>query len=289
MLRNADVAMYHAKRAGGGRYAVFEPTMHAARLSRLGLDTELRHAIERGELVLHYQPLYDLSSGQLAAFESLVRWRHRERGLIPPLEWIPLAEETGLIVEVDRWVLEEACRQFAAWWRVAPISMSVNVCAQDLRQPGYPSIVEQAIAGRFPASALILEATESVSLQESEVVVSQLEAVKELGVRVALDDFGTGYATLLSLAQLPIDVLKIARPFVVAAAEGCGKGRGLLAGIIDTGRHLGVKMVGEGIETERQRALLAELGCDLGQGFMLGRPLVPAAAEALLEPDAVLG
>jgi diguanylate cyclase (GGDEF)-like protein len=288
LLRNADVAMYHAKRSGASRYARFEPQMHAALLSRLGLDSELRRAVQRREFELHYQPLYDLGSGAVAAFESLVRWRHPTRGLVAPLEFIPVAEETGLIVDIDRWVLEEACRQFATWWRDAPLAISVNASMRDLREPGFPAAVERAIGGGFPPSALILEVTESARIEDAPGALASLHAVKELGVRVALDDFGTGYSSLLSLSQLPIDVVKIARPFLEACGQDSRKATGLLAGMIGLGRHLGLTTIAEGIETADQRDLLVTLGCDIGQGYLLGRPMDAAAATELLRGPCAL-
>jgi len=283
LLRNADVAMYQAKRAGTGRQRRFEPRMHAALVSRLDLDTELRRAVERDQFELHYQPLYALRSGRIIGFEALVRWRHPTRGLVPPLEFIPLAEETGVIVEIGRWVLEEACAQLAAWRPLAPrLTVGVNASIRELRRPDYASTVENAIGGAFPTSALVVEITESERLQDSPSAISSLHQVKELGSKTALDDFGTGYSTLLNLSHLPVDVLKIAKPFVDAIG---GEGRnpaGLLAGILSLGRHLGLTTVAEGIELAEQRDLLVRLGCDLGQGYLLGRPLDAVAAGELL-------
>ena len=282
LLRNADVAMYHAKRAGTGRYVRFEPRMHAALVSRLGLDVELRRAVERHEFELHYQPLIHLRTDTITALESLVRWRHPVRGLIPPAEFIPVAEETGLIVEIDRWVIEEACRQLATWWRRWPVAVSFNASMRDLQQPGFAGALEQAIGDAFPPSALILEVTESARLQDAPGALAALHTVKELGVRIALDDFGTGYSSLLSLSQLPIDILKIARPFLQASGPEAVKATGLLAGMIGLGRHLGLLTVAEGIETAEQRELLEAAGCDVGQGFLLGRPAAHAATTRLL-------
>jgi diguanylate cyclase (GGDEF)-like protein len=282
LLRNAEVAMYHAKRAGAGRYERFKPSMHAALLVRLGLDAELRRAVEREEFELHFQPLFNLHAGAVAAFESLVRWRHPVRGLVSPLEFIPVAEETGLIVEIDRWVLSEACRHFAEWWRRMPLSISLNASMRDLQQPGFPEQVERAIAGRFPPSALIVEVTESARLEDAPGALASLYAVKELGVRVALDDFGTGYSSLLSLSQLPVDLLKVARPFLKAVGPGQPKANGLLAGMVALGRHLGLMTIAEGIETADQHEFLVDLGCDLGQGFLLGRPSDSAGAAELV-------
>lgn len=287
LLRNADVAMYHAKRAGTGRYEHFRPSMHAALLTRLGLDSELRRAVEREEFELHFQPLFNLRSGTVAAFESLIRWRHPVRGLVSPLKFIPVAEETGLIVEIDRWVLAEACRRFSAWWRTAPLSITVNTSMRDLRQPGFAAQVEQAIAGAFPPSALILEVTESARLEDAPGALSSLHMVKELGVRVGLDDFGTGYSSLLSLSQLPVDLLKVARPFLQAVGSAGPKASGLLAGMVALGRHLGLVTVAEGIETAEQHELLIDLGCDLGQGYLLGRPTDATGAAELVHKAAL--
>ena len=284
VLRNADVAMYRAKRAGGRRYERFEPSMHAALVSRLDLDTELRRAVERDEFELHYQPLFDLQSGRIAALESLVRWRHPVRGLVAPLEFIPVAEETGLIAELGRWVLAEACRQFAIWWRETPLGISVNVSMRELQIPEYAAAVEQAIRS-FPPSALILEVTESARMEDTPNVLASLRKIRDLGVRVALDDFGTGYSSLLNLAHLPIDLLKIPRPFLPARPDDAGA-RGLLAGIVGIGHHLGLTTVAEGIELPEQHALLIELGCDLGQGYLLGRPADAAHTTELLRAHA---
>jgi diguanylate cyclase (GGDEF)-like protein len=285
LLRNADVAMYHAKRAGTGRRQRFEPRMHEALVSRLDLDSELRRAVERGEFELHYQPLYHLQTGRIAGFESLVRWRHPVRGLVPPLEFIPLAEETGIIGEIGRWVLEQACSQLAAWYRETPLAISVNAAMRELQRTDYAATVERAIAGRFPSPALIIEVTESARLQDAPTAVASLHALKELGVRTALDDFGTGYSTLLNLSHLPVDVIKVAKPFVDAVGGPSRDPAGLLAGILSLGRHLGLITVAEGIERPDQRELLAELGCDLGQGYLLGRPLDATAAGELVAAE----
>ena len=285
LLRNADVAMYHAKRGGAGRHQRYEPRMHTALRSRLDLDTELRRAIERGEFELHYQPLYHLRSGKPTGFEALVRWRHPVRGLVPPLDFIPLAEETGMIIDIGHWVLEHSCSQFATWRDERPLAISVNASIRELERADYAAMVERAIAGRFPARDLVIEVTESERLQDSPGAVASLQALKEIGVRTALDDFGTGYSTLLNLSHLPIDVLKVAKPFVDAVGGDGRNPSGLLAGIIALGKHLGFWTVAEGIEREDQRELLTRLGCDLGQGYLLGRPLDTGAASELLATE----
>ena len=285
LLRHADVAMYHAKRTGTTHYARFEPSMQAALVSRLELDGELRRAIERDEFELHYQPLYDLSSGAIAWFEGLLRWNRPARGLVAPLEFIPLAEATGIIVDIGQWVLDHGSRQLEDWWRDTPIALSLNVSTRELRASGYAGTVRQAIDRSFPPSALILEVTEREPISEVHGVLETLNAIKALGVRLALDDFGTGYSTLLNLSNLPIDILKIAKPFLDLPARDQRNPHGLLAGIVGFGRHLGLTTVAEGIERPDQRTLLTELGCDLGQGFLLGRPLNAGAASALLAAE----
>ena len=291
LLGHADVAMYHAKRSGAGGYARFAPSMQAALLSRLTLRTELRCAIAREEFELHYQPIFHLRSGRIAAFEGLLRWRHPDRGLLPALDFIAVAEQTGMIVEIGRWVLRHGCQQLAAWRRRAPITLNLNVSTRELEAPGYADIVRDAIAGAFPPSALILEVTERQPLDDVPDVLETLRAVKALGVRLALDDFGTGYGTLINLSRLPIDLLKIARPFLDAVQDERQEHnpRGLLAGTIGLGRHLGLTTIGAGIEHREQRDLLTELGCDLGQGFDLGHPLDAAGAGQLLDVESSQG
>jgi predicted signal transduction protein with EAL and GGDEF domain len=289
LLSNADVAMYHAKRASAGHYRHFEPSMQAARVSRLELETSLRRAVERDEFELHCQPVFDLRSGKLASFEGLLRWHDPLRGLVPPLEFISVAEETGVIQEIGRWVLAQVCSQLELWWRDAPVAVSVNVSMRELQQPGYATGVQRAIVGAFPPCALILEVAESAPPKDVPGAIAALRAVKELGVRVALDDFGAGYSSLLNLVDLPVDFLKIAGPFL-QAKEGDGrKLNGLLAGILSLGRHLDLKTVAKAIERPEQRTLLIELGCDLGQGYLLGPPLEAEAAGELLAPDALRG
>jgi diguanylate cyclase (GGDEF)-like protein len=287
LLGHADVAMYHAKRAGAGSYTRFEPSLQAALVSRLTVRTELRRAIERDELELHYQPIFDLRSASIVAFEGLVRWRRPDRELVTALDCIPIAEHTGMIVDIGRWVLEHGCRQLTAWRRLAPIALSLNVSTRELQQADYTDRVRDAIDGAFPPSALILEVTERQPLGEVPGVLQTLRTVRALGVRLALDDFGTGYCTLVNLSRLPIDLLKIAAPFLDTVQDERHEHnpRGLLAGTLALGRHLGLTMIGEGIEQREQLDLLIELGCDLGQGYHLGRPLDAAEAEQLLTAE----
>jgi diguanylate cyclase (GGDEF)-like protein len=278
LLRNADVAMYRAKAEGKGRYALFEPSMGAEVLERIELEADLQHAVERDQLVVHFQPLIDLRSGRLEGFEALVRWQHPERGLLPPAAFIPLAEETDLIVHVGRWVLEESCRQAATWGT----AVSVNLSGRQLEEPGLVDAVSETLrtSGLAPEQ-LWLEITETVLMHDSEATIERLRALKALGIKLAVDDFGTGYSSLRYLRRFPIDLLKMAKPFVdglVASREGTALART----IIELGSSLGLRTVAEGIEGSHELAQLRRMGCDLGQGFLFARPMPAAEAAALL-------
>jgi diguanylate cyclase (GGDEF)-like protein len=268
LLRNADLAMYAAKATGTNRYAVFTADMHINAVARLDRREQLERAIENEELVLHYQPIVDLDLGRVAGFEALVRWEHPERGFLGPGEFIPLAEETGLIVPLGRWVLREACRQ-ATQWAGAPY-LSVNVASAQLEQPGFLAEVESALTdGGLCSERLVLEVTESSLVDD--LVAERLQALRRLGVRLAIDDFGTGYSSLSYLRKFPMDVLKIDRSFTRDACEDSA----LLHAIVAMGESLGLVLVPEGIEEQEQADALRALGCRLGQGYLFGRP-VPA-------------
>ena len=268
LLRNADLAMYAAKATGNNRYAVFTADMHINAVARLDRREQLERAIENEELVLHYQPIVDLDLGRVAGFEALVRWQHPERGFLGPGEFIPLAEETGLIVPLGRWVLREACRQ-ATQWAGAPY-LSVNVAGAQLEQPGFLAEVESALSdGGLCPERLMLEVTESSLVDDLEA--ERLQALRRLGIRLAIDDFGTGYSSLSYLRKFPMDVLKIDRSFTKDACEDSA----LLNAIVAMGESLGLVLVPEGIEEPEQADALRALGCRLGQGFLFGRP-VPA-------------
>jgi len=282
MLRHADMAMYRAKSRGKNRYEVFEPEMHAEVVDRLELEAELRRAVELNELELHYQPIFFLDCSGVAAAEALVRWRHPTRGLLLPGEFIPPAEESGLILQVGRWVLNEACRQAAAWQEIAPdVQVSVNMSGWQLEQPDVVDEVAAALrdSGLTPR-LLLLELTESLLMHDTEEMITKLTALRTLGTRLAIDDFGTGYSSLRYLQRFPIDALKIPKPFVDELAEGSP---GVLArAIVDLSRHLELRTVAEGIETEEQLAALRQFGCAFGQGFLLARPMPIADLRALL-------
>jgi diguanylate cyclase (GGDEF)-like protein len=272
LLRNADLAMHHAKTRGTNRCAVYSAEMHVAAMARLDRREQLERAIEGEELVLHYQPIVDLDRGGPVGFEALVRWQHPERGLLGPGEFIPLAEETGLIVPLGAWVLREACHA-AAEWPDAPY-LSVNVASAQLEQEGFVDDVAFALADSgLPAKRLVLEVTESSLVGETEA--ERLQALRRLGVRLAIDDFGTGYSSLDYLRRFPMDVLKIDRSFTCAAVDGDP----LLRAIVAMGHSLGLALVPEGIEDAETAEALQMLGCTLGQGFHFGRP-APAATVA---------
>jgi diguanylate cyclase (GGDEF)-like protein len=268
LLRNADLAMYAAKASGSNRFAIFTDDMHVHALARLDRREQLERAIENEELVLHYQPIVDLDLGRAAGFEALVRWQHPTRGLLGPGEFIPLAEETGLIVPLGRWVLRQACAQ-ASLWAGAPY-LSVNVAGLQLEQDGFVDEVACALTDAgLDAGRLVLEVTESSLVGDLEA--ERLQALRRLGVRLAIDDFGTGYSSLSYLRRFPMDVLKIDRSFTRDACEDSA----LLNAIVAMGESLGLVLVPEGIEEPEQAEALRALGCRLGQGYLFGRP-VPA-------------
>ena len=277
LLRNADVAMYMAKRDSKGSYRVFEPTMHERVVERLELRSELQLAIESDQLVLHYQPVVRLQEHEILGVEALLRWQHPTRGMIPPDQFIPLAEETGLIIPMGRWVLETACREGvrlqAKFPRAEPLAMSVNLSVRQLQSDSIVADVRHALeqSGLSP-SALVLEITESVMMADTDFAVQRLEDLKALGVRLAMDDFGTGYSSLSYLSRFPVDILKMDRSFV-----GSGENVALTSAIIALGSSLELDVVAEGIELEEQEESLHDLGCELGQGFLFARPMASAA------------
>ncbi len=281
LMRNADVAMYTAKGSGKGRVELFEASMHAAVVTRLELRGDLEHALERGELRLRYQPVHDLVGGGLHSFEALLRWRHPERGDLAPDAFIPIAEETGLIVPIGRWVMEQACRQAQAWRDSGHpgIVVSVNLSSRQLQERELPASVGEILAATgLPAANLVLELTESSLLQDDEGLLQQLSA---LGVRLALDDFGTGYSSLSYLARFPMDLLKIDRSFIADVGTP-RENTALLRSVIQLASAMRMRTVAEGIERMEQLERVRELGCDYGQGFLFARPLDPIRATAFL-------
>lgn len=275
LLRNADVAMYAAKRAGRGRFRVFEDGMHEAALARMILAEELRASIANDELRLAYQPVLDLESGRTVAVEALLRWEHPVRGTIPPASFIPLAEETRLIIPIGRWVIREACRQAAELQGLpgaAPgLTVQVNLSPRQLDDPGLVEDVAAAIAdaGIDPAT-LVLELTESELTADLDAAAPMLFRLKALGVRLALDDIGTGHSRWSYLRSFPVDIIKLDRELI---ASGDGADARLTRALLGLGRELQLETIAEGIERPDQLAELREMGCDLGQGFLFSRPI----------------
>jgi diguanylate cyclase (GGDEF)-like protein len=284
LLRNADLAMYRAKKAGGGRAATFERAMRTALLARIELETDLRHAVARGELTIAYQPVVELCTGRAVAVEALARWHHPMRGQIPPLSFIPLAEEIGVIGELGRWVLVEGCRQLAQWRALAPdLVLNVNLSAQQLRDDGLPADVEAALRiNGLPGSALTLEITESMLLSGDEDAAARLARLKALGLSIAVDDFGTGYSSLSYLQQFPVDALKIDKSFIDTVA-GSAQDSALARTIVELGRGMRLETIAEGIESAEQLEHLRRLRCELGQGYHFSQPLDGAQLTDYLE------
>jgi diguanylate cyclase (GGDEF)-like protein/PAS domain S-box-containing protein len=280
LLRNADVAMYMAKRDSKGSYRVFEPTMHERVVERLELRSDLQHALTLDQLELHYQPLVRLVGREILGVEALLRWHHPTRGTIPPNTFIPVAEETGLIIPIGRWVLEQACREgvrlHQQFPRDEPLTISVNLSVRQLQAESIVSDVRRALeVTGFPPAALVLEITESLMLADTEFGLLQLHELKSLGVRLAMDDFGTGYSSLSYLSRFPVDILKMDRSFV-----GAGDNEALTSAIIALGASLSLDVVAEGIELAEQATSLQARGCEIGQGFLFARPMT---SEALVE------
>jgi diguanylate cyclase (GGDEF)-like protein/PAS domain S-box-containing protein len=292
LLRNADLAMYRAKNSGKGGYTVFEQQMHEALVERLELEDDLRIAIENKEFTIHYQPIVDLGSREMLGMEALVRWNHPRYGMLAPMKFIPLAEETNLIVPLGEWILKEACRQTKEWCdRFAEgvdISLTVNISIRQFQQKELGDIVSQALeASGLKPGNLILEITESFMMQETESTIAKLHELKKLGIRLAIDDFGTGYSSLSYLQRFPIDILKIDKSFVDKIGNG-KEGRAVARAIIMMGDSLNLKTIAEGIERPEQISALQNLGCEAGQGFHFARPLTADAMEEFLTHNADL-
>jgi len=285
LLRNADVAMYSAKRQGKGRSETYESRMYVDVRKRLEMEAALRSAIGRCELTLYYQPIVCLRSGTIHGVEALLRWDHPEYGYLLPQHFVPLAEETGLIQRLGEWVLGEACRQVQCWrlkYPAVPLSVSINISGRQLQGAGLIEEMRDALAatGVDPA-AVVLEITESVLMQQTESLLERLQQLKALGVRLAIDDFGTGYSSLSYLQRFPVDILKIAKPFVEEVGRGAD-GSALARAIIGLGDTLKLETIAEGIEMAEQRVALLKLGCTMGQGYYFSRALPPEGMDRLL-------
>ncbi len=285
ILRDADIAMHYAKEKGTG-VAVFTKELRDRFLERVRLEADLRFAIERNELSMHYQPLVSLKDGEIIGFEALLRWHHKELGFIAPVRFIPIAEESGLIIPITIWILQETCKQLAIWQKIAPeyakLIVSINVSGKHLSNDELIDDVEQAleISGIAPET-LKLEITESVAMENAEHTIEVLTKLKRTGVQLSIDDFGTGYSSLSYLHRLPFDTLKIDRSFVYSVGEN-GENSEILRTIILLAKNLQMKIIAEGIETEAQLSLLQFLGCDYGQGYLMAKPQPKEAAENLL-------
>ena len=288
LLRDADLALYSAKQAGKNRYVVFEDAMQTAIADRHALELDLKRAVAHNELYLMYQPTFRLADRSIAGVEALVRWQHPTRGLVPPDVFIPIAEDSGLILEIGRWVATEACRQAAAWQeRGLELTMAINVSGRQIDELDFANEISGVLArtGLDP-SLLTLEITETALMRSPTEAATRLQALKRLGVRIAIDDFGTGYSSLAYLREFPVDELKIDRTFI-SGLDNRQDAAAFVTTLVQLGRTLNVETLGEGIEHEAQLERLLDARCDLGQGFLLARPLPAEQIEALLSDEHV--
>ncbi len=288
LLRDADIAMYRAKKRGPGNWEIFDEALRTRALERVGIERALRHALDAGQLRLHYQPIVSLDGGAMHSVEALVRWQHPERGLVPPGELIPIAEESSLILQIGEWTLREACEQ-AARWRArfgdeAPLPVSVNVSARQLTQADLPEIIRQVLADTgLDAGDLAIEVTETALIEDSNVPAATLRELRALEVKILLDDFGTGYSSLSHLQRFPIDALKIDRSFIMHL--GTGEDNSAIVRAIAAMAHaLDLEVVAEGVENAEQAAEALALGCGSAQGYYFARPAPPKVIESLIRP-----
>ncbi len=284
-LRDADIAMYRAKALGRGRYELFDEGMHAQVLRVLELETDLRGAVEREEFAVHYQPIVTMATKRLTGFEALLRWRHPERGLLGPADFLEVAEETGLIVPIGWWFLDQACRQLREWQKAfpeTPLTVSVNLSGKQIRQPELVDRIRAALEDSgLSGSSLKLEITESVLMDDAEAAIRTLERLKAMGVRLSIDDFGTGYSSLAYLHRFPFDTVKIDRSFI-GGLDSAEPNQELVWSIVSLAHSLGMDVVGEGVETMDQFDELKALSCEYAQGFLFSRAVDEDGAAALL-------
>lgn len=286
LLRDADTAMYKAKRAGKARYQVFDPTMHAEAIVRLQLETDLRRAISRREFLVYYQPIVSLSDGKISGFEALIRWQQPQRGLVPPDAFIPVAEETGLIVPIGEWVLQEACTIAASWQNsTTQITINVNLSARQFGQPNLLDQIDRILAQtQLPPQCLKLEITESAILDNTTSVRRIFQQLRDRNLKICLDDFGTGYSSLSYLHRFPVDTLKIDRSFVRRLDSEAGSPE-IVSAIVTLARQLGMSIVAEGVDTYAQIQQLQALGCEEAQGYYFAQPLTTEATNELLQSN----
>src|SRR6185503_12936776 len=289
ILRDADIAMYRAKENGKARYEMFDQLMHARAVSRLQLESDLRQAVEQKEFTVHYQPIMALETGRLAGFEALVRWNHPRRGMVSPGDFVPVAEETGLIVPIGQWVLEEACKKVREWQLESPghraLSLSVNLSARQVAQPDLLERIKGALSeSTLQPHHLKLEITESVVMGNAEAAAQMFKQLRSLGVQLSIDDFGTGYSSLSYLHRFPLNYLKIDCFFVVTVTTD--NDNAIVRTISTLARNLGMEVIAEGIETEEQYQQLKMLGCEYGQGFLFSCPVGNSSVQNLLAQDA---
>ena len=291
LLRDAHTAMYRAKALGAGRYQVFNASMQDAAVERLQLETDLRMALKRREFLLHYQPFVCLATGRIIGFEALVRWQHPLRGLVSPVKFIPVAEETGAIVPLGEWVLEEACRQLRLWEGMfnfdRPLIMSVNLSGKQFAQPDLVARIQEILgATGLSAESLKLEITESVVMDDVESAIAVLKHMKALKVKLGIDDFGTGYSSLSYLSRFPTDTLKVDKSFVGRMElESEGENVAIVRTIVALAHALGMDVIAEGVETAAQLAKLRAIGCEYGQGYFFAKPLPSDEATALMASE----
>jgi len=272
LIRNADAAMYHAKELGRANYQFFTEQMNQAASRRLALEADLRRALGRDELRLHYQRIVNADTGAVTGHEALVRWQHPERGLVPPGEFIQIAEECGLILKIGEWVLREACRWASSLGAERGLQIAVNLSPRQFNDPKLAQMVQQALkSSGLPPKLLEFEITESLAMSHSDITLTTLKRLKKLGVSIAIDDFGTGYSSLAYLKRFPVDKVKIDRTFVAEIPRDREHGA-IVSAIVALAHALDIEVIAEGVETEKQREYLKRCGCDYVQGYLIGRP-----------------
>lgn len=288
LLKNADMAMYRVKKSTRNAYRYFTAKMNQRAQAKVELNTNLRHALEREEFDLHYQPKVDLASGELRGTEALLRWHHPRRGMVPPAEFIPALEDSGLIVPVGEWVIKTACDQLRAWREagLAALPIAVNLSARQFRERNLSAFISDCMRARgLPADLLELEITESLLMEDPEQAALTLKALHEAGIKISIDDFGTGYSSLSYLIRFPLSALKIDRSFVHGAASSKGSAA-IVRAVIELAHTLGLTVIAEGVEQDADAALLRAHGCDQAQGYLFGKPVPAADIARRLAPAA---